>query len=249
MRGFIKGACLFVAVSLIAASCVTTQSYDEIVGKGRVDLSAKTWAHFKKYQDRFNSGAFAYNPRTNYAYYNYCADVQCAAGNRAREAVAGCTERSGPGCKLFAQNGEILWRGPVFVEGHQVSSNSSGSASASTAKAPGLSLPAKFRLVTPAGAGEWQAGKLNVADDGRSNVFDAEFMGGARCSGQILGAIQFSTSDKYFTSLKGQCRMGSSGAQPIGFSGFINMVARHTGHITGDSGPRRKVEIVFQPGR
>ena len=98
-------------LALLIIGCVATQSLDDIIGTGRVDIAQRTWTHFQKYKDLPDGGAFVYNRRARYAYYNYCPEVQCALSDRVRDAIYGCEQKSGEGCKLFAQNGEIVWRG------------------------------------------------------------------------------------------------------------------------------------------
>ena len=101
----------------LIAGCVTTQSYDQLVGQGRVDLSERTWASYKRYTALPNPGAFAINPANGRTRGNYCSEVQCNVGDWKRTAVDRCTAQTGSQCKLFANDKKIIWRGPVYVLG------------------------------------------------------------------------------------------------------------------------------------
>ncbi len=231
-------------MTLLIAGCVTSQSYNEIVGTGRIDLNAGTWAHFQKYQKQENGGAFAYNPRTGYAIYNYCPETQCEVSDKARDAIASCKEKSGEGCKLFGQNADVVWRGPVYVGGRLMNNAGSGLAAAAPRSAA-ISVSAAFRIVSKSDPAPWQTGKMDFTSDGQSDLFTAKFGQSVTCSGAMLGKRQFSTSTKYFTRSDVKCLSG--GVWLTQFEGFLTVIAKHTGQITDTDGQNRKIEIAFKP--
>lgn len=232
---------------LLIAGCVASQSFDSLIGTGRIDMSKRTWDHFQKYKKQPDSGAFVYNRRARYAYFNYCPESQCAFSDRVRDAIFGCEENSGEGCQLLAQNGRIVWRGPIYVAGSKVHNGSGSYTPNSTTSA--ITLPAKYRFVSASTPGEWRNGTIEIREEGQTNVFSASFAKSIRCEGEFLGAKHFATSTKYFTSMRGECRFGKvTGAFSV-FTGSLSVTAKHTGQISGKDGQTRKTEIVFQARR
>ena len=231
-------------LALLIVGCVATQSLDDIIGTGRIDITQRTWTHFQKYKNLPNNGAFAYNKRARYSYYNYCSEAQCTFGDRARDAIYGCKQKVGVGCKLLAQNDEIVWRGSIYVDGAKVH-DGLDKASASTSSP--IRLPAKYRMVSKTNQRPWRVGTIEVREDGSSNVFSAEFATNIRCEGSFLGGKRFKTSAKYFTTMRGECRFGKMIEPYSKFTGSLNVIAEHTGHIAAKDGQGVKTEIVFQP--
>ena len=43
-------------LALLIIGCVATQSLDDIIGTGRVDIAQRTWKHFQKYKDLPDGG-------------------------------------------------------------------------------------------------------------------------------------------------------------------------------------------------
>lgn len=234
-----------VGILLLMVGCVATQSLDDIIGSGRIDLPQRSWTHFQKYKDLPDSGAFVYNRRARYSYYNYCPEAQCAFSNRARDAIFGCEQKVGKGCELLAQSGEIVWRGPIYVNGAIVHNGNDST----VAIANPVRLSAKYRLVSKSDADHWRVGTVEIREAGASNVFTAEFARNIRCTGAFLGASRFKDTDKYFTTIRGECRFGKMIEPYSKFTGSLNVIARHTGHIAATDGQGRKMEITFQPKR
>lgn len=227
-------------VLFLVAGCVTTQSYEQMVGSGRLVMPEKSWTFFQKYRAEANAGAYAYNPRTGYSFYNYCAESQCVVSNVAEDAIAQCEAKSGSSCKLFAQGHKIVWRGPVYVGGEKVHDGELASA----ASAP-IRLVAKFRFVGSSDHAEWRVGTLEIREEGLSDVFSAEFAKNIKCEGVFMGRQRFATSTKYFTSMRGRCWFGN-GSEPYSiFTGSLNVIAKHKGNISGKDNQNRKTEIVF----
>lgn len=101
----------------ILAGCQTTRNYDDLVGSGRLDLNRSQGQALERYLALSNGSNFAIDVTDGQLFWNYCADVQCASGDWKRVAVEDCERRFGGPCKLVAQGKEIVWRGPIFVDG------------------------------------------------------------------------------------------------------------------------------------
>lgn len=83
-------------------------------------MRPSSWKLFQKYQAELDPGAFVVNPITGGSYYNFCPARQCAGGDWMRQAIENCSAKSGGECKLFANFGQVVWNGPVYVSGRQV---------------------------------------------------------------------------------------------------------------------------------
>lgn len=233
--------CSILGIFVLFSGCVATQSYDALIGDGRLNLSDRTWSAFQRYKAEFNGSAFVYNPRTQHSYYLYCPEAQCAVSDKAKEAIYRCELKAGKGCKLFAQGKTIVWRGPVYVSGAIVHHGRTPAPSPDR-----VSVPAKYRIVGASGPSEWKVGKIHIKETNQENTFEAEFHKSVYCDGVIAGAPRFSSSEKYSSSLVGNCSFGRS-VQPFSeFKGRLNVVSKGTGHINATDDQDRKTEIVFR---
>lgn len=241
---------VFVLAAALAA-CNTTTSYDELRGSGHLDLRKSGWDLYQKYKAELDPGAFVVNPVNGRTYYNYCPARQCAGGDWMREAIKNCSERTGGPCKLFANSGQFVWNGPVYVDGRQVLGaglkRGASETSAAGPKDDGVQVTAAYRLIDGEDVGPWTQGTVRVSPQRGRQPLSAEFTDGAECAGFV--ETPKSGQDPYVKAgtVDLQCARQGDAPFKLRVQGAFEATAKFMGEFNGGDGSGRLIEAVYAP--
>ena len=105
---------LFVLVVVPALAFAVAACQSQIPhGSGPVALQPNVWLAFQKYLDHDYPLVFLVGADGTTAYGRYCPYVECEPDPLYTLAERRCAERLGQPCRVFAEYGKIVWRGPV----------------------------------------------------------------------------------------------------------------------------------------
>lgn len=100
---------LIVALAFAVAACQSQIPH----GSGPVALQPNVWLAFQKHLDHESPLVFLVSADGTTAYGRYCPYVECEPDPLYPLAERRCEERLGQPCRVFAEYGKIVWRGPV----------------------------------------------------------------------------------------------------------------------------------------
>lgn len=247
-RRLLQAAAVTVGLSFLVSGCQTTRSYDELVGSGPLNLSTNQGASLEKYLALINGSNLAINVTSGQMFWNYCPDVQCASGDWKRVAVRDCESHFGGTCKLVASGKDIVWRGPVSINGVAFANKTPAAAESPPTSIDGI--PALYRMKIGWGVspGNWVDGKINLTRSPNTIAYKATFTDGVVCDGDV--EISPQRHDVPATAPPSGRTIGTCLAQRndkfrFEFEGPFETFGPNSGVILGRGDGRVQIEITY----
>lgn len=232
----------------VLASCQTTQRYADLVGNGRLDLNARQGETLERYLALSNAGNFAIDVTDGQMFWNFCPEIQCASGDWKRAAVQDCEQRLGGPCKLVAQGKDIVWRGPIFVDGQPFRQ----AAAKTTVTVPSEGEPAQYRIKyglrgTP---GAWIDGRIVRRWTNEGIAYDLRFTDGLVCKGDVTLAgrrndVPVGTPESGRTV--GSCQSEIATSFRFDYKGPYETFGPDSGIIVGRDNQQLFIDVAFGP--
>lgn len=229
---------------LTVVACVPTKSFDELTGDGPLHMTRGNWAHFQKYRAELNPGAFAINPQRGIAYFNYCPAQQCEGGDWMRDAIRACGERTNGECKLFANFGELVWNGPIYVDGRRIN----GPDDTFERDDGGKRVDAVYRMIDGDEIGAWVQGTLVVIPKRGRQRISGSFRDGVVCDGHVdtpKDGEGFVTEG----TVNVRCARTTGDAISTEVNGAFVSTAPYVGRFEGSDGGSIRIEVGYSPKR
>ncbi len=105
------------SLSLFLVSC---QTPSDLVGSGPLNLSTNIERYYnERYIGAMGAQYFVVSKDGRHANFTYCPAGAggCGGAEIIYEVIEGCEKRAGQECFIYAQNGFVVWDGPVTVGG------------------------------------------------------------------------------------------------------------------------------------